>query len=206
MSTRIAVIYYSMTGTVQTLAEAIAEGAEETGAEVRLRHVEETAPEEAIQSREAWAAHREEVADEPMASVDDLEWADGFALGTPTRFGTPSAQLKQFIDQTGPLWQEGKLADKAATSFTSAMNSNGGNESTLVGLNNVFYHWGSIIVPSGYVDERLFHSGGNPYGTSWATGQDGAAPDDATLTSARIQGQRLARFAALLTEGALVAA
>jgi NAD(P)H dehydrogenase (quinone) len=74
--------------------------------------------------------------------VEDLEWADGFALGTPTRFGNVSSQLKQFIDQTGPLWMPGRLADKAATSFTSAINRHGGQESTLPALNNTFYHWG----------------------------------------------------------------
>lgn len=154
-----------------------------------------------IEGVDAWAQHRSEVSDQPVAEIDDLEWADGFAFGTPTRFGTPTAQLKQLIDQTGPLWQQGKLANKAATSFTSSQNHNGGQESTILGLNNVFYHWGSIIVPPGYTDEQLYASGGNPYGTSWSAGSGNESPDEATLASARIQGERLAKFAAILAEG-----
>ncbi len=196
MSTRIAVIYYSSTGHVHALAEAVAQGAEATGAEVRLRRVAELAPAEAIASQDAWQAHhdatRETVTE---ASIDDLDWADGYALGTPTRFGNPTSQLKQFIDQAGPLWAQGKLADKAATSFTSAQNSQGGLESTILAVNNVFYHWGAIIVAPGYTDERLFAAGGNPYGTSFASGQGNPVSEEA-LTAARIQGERLGTFAA----------
>lgn len=201
MSAKIVVAYYSMTGNLHQLAQAVAEGAEDAGAEVRLRHVEETAPEDVIAGQEAWSEHRANVADQPTAEVADLEWANGFAFGTPTRFGTPTAQLKQLIDQAGPLWAAGKLANKAATSFTSSQNHNGGQESTILGLNNVFYHWGSIIVSPGYTDEALYASGGNPYGTSWSAGPDNARPDEATLNSARIQGKRLATVAAVLADG-----
>ena len=199
MPTRIAVIYYSSTGYVHALAQAVAEGAEEAGAEVRLRRVAELAPEQAIEANPAWKAHVEETHhDVPEAAVDDLDWADGYALGTPTRFGNPTSQLKQFIDQTGPLWAEGKLADKAATSFTSAMNAHGGSESTILAVNNVFYHWGAIIVPPGYTDQQLFAAGGNPYGTSYASGQAGAPISEEALVAARIQGKRLAEVAAKL--------
>jgi NAD(P)H dehydrogenase (quinone) len=193
---RVAVIYYSSTGHVHQLATALAEGAESAGAEVRLRLVPELAPPEVIEASPAWARFRAEVSAEvPEASVNDLEWAEGYAFGTPTRFGNPSAQLKQFIDQAGPLWAKGVLADKAATSFTSAMNSHGGSESTILALNNVFYHWGAVIVSPGYTDTRLFASGGNPYGTTWTSGADVGAIDDATRIAARIQGERLAIFA-----------
>ena len=110
--TRIAVIYYSATGNVHGLAQAVAEGAEQAGAEVRLRHVEELASELLISQNQYWGRHRSQVAEAPVATLDDLEWADGFAFGTPTRFGNVAAQLKQFIDQAGQLWQAGKLADK----------------------------------------------------------------------------------------------
>ncbi len=199
MSTRIAVIYYSSTGYVHALAQAVAEGAAETGAEVRLRRVPELAPASAIESNPAWKAHVDAThAEVPEASVEDLDWADGYALGTPTRFGNPTSQLKQFIDQTGPLWAEGKLADKAATSFTSAINAHGGAESTILAVNNVFYHWGAIIVAPGYTDQQLFAAGGNPYGTFYASGQSGDPVSGEALTAARIQGRRLATVASKL--------
>jgi NAD(P)H dehydrogenase (quinone) len=197
--TAIAVIYYSATGNVHRLAEAIAAGAQSVDAETRLRRVPELAPEEAIQANPAWAEHREATVDVPEASLDDLRWADGIALGTPTRYGNPAAQLKQFIDSTGGLWRAGELADKAATSFTSARNAHGGQESTILALNNVLYHWGSIIVAPGYTSELVFGSGGNPYGTSWASG-GGSGPDESTLKTAEYQGRRLTQIARLLAK------
>lgn len=156
----IAIIYYSATGNVHQLAGALGRGAQHAGAEVRLRKVPELAPEDAILANAAWAEHRQATVDVPEASLADLRWADGFAFGTPTRFGTPAAQLKQFIDTTSSLWRNGELAGKAATSFTSSRNAHGGPESTLLSLNNVFYHWGSVIVPPGYTHARVSASGG----------------------------------------------
>jgi NAD(P)H dehydrogenase (quinone) len=137
-------------GNVDGLARAVAEGAEEGGAEVRLRHVEELASELMISQNQHWGRHRSRVADAPVASLDDLAWADGVALGSPTRFGNVAAQLKQFVDQAGVLWQRGDLADEVATAFRSAQNPHGGQESTILALNNTFYHWGMVIVPLGY--------------------------------------------------------
>ncbi len=195
MSTRVAVIYYSATGSVHALARAVAEGAGVNGAEVRLRRVDELAPDEAIDSNPAWRAHVDATSGEVQkAQVSDLEWASAMAFGTPTRFGLPAAQLKQFMDQTGRLWQAGGLADKPVTSFTSAQNRHGGQESTLLALNNTFYHWGSIIVPPGYTDGSVFAAGGNPYAASWATA-DGPSPDRNALAMAHYQGRRLARIA-----------
>lgn len=101
---------------------------------MRLRHVEELASELVISQNQYWGRHRSEVEDEPVASLEDLEWADGVALGTPTRFGNVAAQLEQFMDQAGRLWQQGKLADKVATAFTSSMTTHGGQESTILAL------------------------------------------------------------------------
>lgn len=201
MPARIAVIYYSATGNVHALAEAVAAGAGATDAEVRLRRVRELAPEETIQANQAWAAHRDATVEQvPEASIDDLDWADGYAFGTPTRFGNPTAQLKQFIDLAGPLWAQGRLANKAATSFTSAQNDGGGLESTILAVNNVFYHWGAIIVPPGYTDRAVLPAGGNPYGTSFASGSgEGPVPEE-TLAAARHQGRRLAEVAQRLTD------
>ena len=126
--------------------------------------------------------------------------------------GSPSArprasvcrrpQLKQFIDQTGPLWVQGQLSNKVATSFTSASNAHGGQESTLLALNNVFYHWGSVVVPPGYTHPVLYAAGGNPYGTSYASGSDDGSVTREALTAAHYQGHRLAQYASrLVTRG-----
>jgi NAD(P)H dehydrogenase (quinone) len=198
MEARVAVIYYSATGNVHGLAHAIAEGAEAAGAEVRLRHVEELASELMISQNQYWGRHRSLVENEPVATVADLEWADGIAFGTPTRFGNVAAQLKQLIDQAGRLWQEGKLADKIATSFTSSQTAHGGQESTILALNNTFYHWGMLVLPLGYTVQEVFAAGGNPYGSSFVSGHRVTGPDDEALGLAHYQGQRLARFAAVV--------
>jgi NAD(P)H dehydrogenase (quinone) len=200
MGTRILVTYYSATGSVYRLAKAVQEGAEAAGAEVRLRRVAELAPPEAIASNPDWARHKAETDDEvDVATLDDLEWADGYAFGTPTRYGAPAAQLKQFIDTAGALWQAGKLADKPVTAFVSSAERHGGQEATILSLNNVFYHWGCVILPLGYTDDIVYAAGGNPYGTSWPAGFPSAMPDDHALECARYQGGRLARFAEVLT-------
>jgi NAD(P)H dehydrogenase (quinone) len=200
-SVNAAIIYYSATGTVHALARAVAEGAEKAGANVRLRKVAELAPPEAINASPDWARHRQEAADVPEASLDDLDWADAVLFGTPTRFGTPSSQIKQFIDTTGPLWARGGLADKVYSAFTSSNTTHGGQESTLLGLGNVFYHWGGIIVPPGYTDPVQFKTG-NPYGTSHRAG-DGP-PDDVALEAARYQARRAVTTAAALKAGRAV--
>ena len=194
--TKIAVIYYSATGNVHALAEAVAEGAAEAGAEVRLRRVAELAPEEAIDSNPAWRANADATADIPLATNEDVRWADGLALGSPTRFGNVSAQLKEFLDRTGPLWFAGELANKVATGFTSATNLHGGNESTLLAMYNTLYHWGAIVVTPGYTDESVTQAGGNPYGTSHASG--GGLPGPEVLAAARYQGRRLAAIAEVI--------
>ena len=193
---RIAVIFYSSTGNVHRLATALAEGAAAEGAEVRLRPVAELAPPEAIAQNARWAAHREATADEPVATVDDLAWADGFAFGSPTRFGLPAAQLKQFLDQTGGLWARNVLVDKVGTAFTSASTGHGGLEATVLAINTVLYHWGSIVLPLGYTDASVKLTG-NPYGSSWVSVK-GSEPDEAALATAHHQGRRLARVASAL--------
>ncbi|MFF7394390.1 NAD(P)H:quinone oxidoreductase [Streptomyces scabiei] len=199
MSAHVLVVYYSATGSVHRLARAVAEGAESSGAEVRLRRVAELAPDEAIAANPDWSAHhRETESTVEVAELADLEWADGYAFGTPTRYGAPAAQLKQFIDTAGSLWQEGKLADKPVTAFVSSAERHGGQESTILSLNNVFYHWGAVIVPLGYTDDAVYASGGNPYGTSWPAGFPSILPDETALACARFQGARLARFTTLL--------
>ncbi len=196
----VTVIYYSATGNLHGLAGAVAEGAEAAGAEVRLRHVEELASELMISQNQYWGRHRSQIADAPVATLDDLEWADGVAFGSPTRFGNVAAQLKQFIDQAGRLWQEGKLADKVATAFTSSQTTHGGQESTILALNNTLYHWGMLILPLGYTVQEVFAAGGNPYGTSFTSGHTVTGPDELALALARYQGERLARYASVIAE------
>ena len=200
-ATKIAVVYYSATGNVHGLAQAVAAGADEAGAEVRLRHVEELASELLISQNQYWGRHRSDVAEAPVASLDDLEWADGVAFGSPTRFGNIAAQLKQFIDQAGALWQAGKLADKVATSFTASQTAHGGQETTILALHNTLYHWGMLILPLGYTVHEVFAAGGNPYGSSFVSGHTVTGPDEGALAVARYQGRRLAHFAAVIAEG-----
>lgn len=176
----IAVIYYSSTGNAYTVAQAVEAGAHSCGAEVRLRKVRGTATQ-----------------DVPEAAPEDLEWADGFAFGTPTRFGAMSAELKAYLDNTGSLWMKGALADKAATAFVGASYPHGGQETTLLTIYNVMYSWGAIIVPPGYTDPSVGKGGGNPYGTSYTDPRGGALPPE-VLAAARYQGVRLARYAAVL--------
>ncbi len=201
MTVKVAIVYYSATGTVHSLAQAVAEGAAYAGADVRLRRVPELAPDSAIDTNPQWRRHVDATTSVVEASIEDLAWADAFAFGTPTRFGAPAAQLKQFLDQAGGLWQEGLLADKPATAFTSAYNRHGGSEATILSLGNVFYHWGALIVPPGYTDPVVYAAGGNPYGTSHVAGPTGDDSDTATLEAASYQGRRLAEITIRLLAG-----
>lgn len=200
MAVKVAVVYYSATGTTYALAKAIVEGAESAGAEVRLRKVHELAPEEAIASNAGWAAHRLETQDVPEATLADLEACDALIFGSPTRYGLPAAQLKQFLDTTGPLWATGKLVNKITSGFTSAATLHGGQESTILALYNTFYHWSSITVAPGYADPIQF-AAGNPYGTSFVSQNGAAKPDDTALNAARFQGRRVAEIATRLNAG-----
>jgi NAD(P)H dehydrogenase (quinone) len=197
MSVNVAVIYYSATGTVFELAKAAATAAEKAGAEVRLRKVRELAPDEAIASNEGWAQATQHVVE---ASLADLEWADAIILGAPTRYGLPAAQMKQFLDTTGPLWAQGKLINKIATSFTATSTRHGGQESTILALNNTFYHWGSIIVPPGYADPIQFASG-NPYGASHTSNNGQDMPGEVELGAIEFQTKRAVEIAETFQRG-----
>ena len=194
MNVKVAVIYYSATGTTYKLARGIEEGARAAGAEVRLRKARELAPEEAIKSNRGWSAHRLETQSIEEEQLGDLEWADVIIFGTPTRYGLPTAQLKQFIDTTGGLWATGKLVNKIVSSFTSAATMHGGHETTVTALNNTFYHWGAIIVSPAYADPVQFQAG-NPYGTSFTSNNGELKPDETALAAARFQGKRVTEVA-----------
>jgi len=201
MKTKTAIIYYSATGGTYGLALALAEGAYEADGDVRLRKVRELAPEATIASNAGWSAHRLETQNVLEASLEDLEWADAIMFGTPTRFGLPSAQLKQFIDACSPLWEAGKLVNKVVSSFTSAATAHGGQEATVLSLNTAFYHWGCLIVPPGYTDAAQF-AAGTPYGASFTSDNGTIPPDEVALAAARHQGRRTVQVARQFLAGA----
>jgi NAD(P)H dehydrogenase (quinone) len=198
--TNLAVVYYSSTGTIAGIAKEISQAAEKAGAEVRLLKVAELAPQAAIDSNPAWAANVAATADIPLATPDDMEWADAVIFGSPTRYGNIASQLKQFIDTLGSLWAQGKLADKVYSGFTSSATAHGGQESTLLALYNSFHHFGGIVVAPGYTDPAKF-ADGNPYGTSHIDAQGNNPIDDTTRTAARIQGERVVKIASALKAG-----
>jgi NAD(P)H dehydrogenase (quinone) len=193
MSVNVAVVYYSTYGHNHQMAEAAAEAARGAGAEVRLRKVRETAPQDVIDAQDAWKAQQEAQQDVPEATLDDMEWADAYFLSSPTRYGGAASQMRSFIDTLGPLWQRGALADKAFTATTSAQNPHGGQETTLLTLYVTAMHWGCVLVPPGYTDDSLYAAGGNPYGVS-VTAADPDVSDEA-LAAIRHQARRLVRFA-----------
>ncbi|MEV7991300.1 NAD(P)H:quinone oxidoreductase [Streptomyces sp. NPDC086077] len=191
---KLAIVYYSSTGTITEIAKELNEAGVKAGAEVRLLKVAELAPQAAIDSNPAWAANYAATADTPEATPDDVEWADAVIFGTPTRFGNVSSQLKQFIDTLGGLWAQGKLADKVYSGFVSSATAHAGQESTLLALYNSIHHFGGLTVTPGFTDPNKF-TDGNPYGTSHVDAQGSNPVDDVTRTAARIQVERVIRIA-----------
>lgn len=175
---KLAVIYYSSTGTNTQLARWAKEAGEEAGAEVRLLKVAELAPKEVIEKSPAWMANVEDTKDIPIASSEDLVWADAVIFSTPTRFGNICSQMKQFIDLQGGIWSEGKLTNKVVSAMASAQNPHGGQEVTIKALYATMMHWGTIIAAPGYTDASVYPAGGNPYGTSVTQGKDGKMVED----------------------------
>ncbi len=174
----LAVVFYSMSGTNYQLAKWAEEGAKAAGAEVKVLKVEELAPESVIEGNEAWKNTVEATKDVPVATSDDLEWADAIIFSVPTRFGNMPSQMKQFLDIQGGLWANGKTINKVVSGMTSAQNPHGGQEATLLSLYTSMMHWGAIIATPGYTDPVIFGSGGNPYGTSVTVDQDGKMVED----------------------------
>lgn len=179
---KLAIVYYSATGTVRTMAQRLAETGAAAGAEVRLRSVERrpTGGEEAAtdeQRAEAEAGRSAEA-----VTPDDIVWADAVLFGSPTRYGNVAGQLKVFIDSLGAQWGQGLLADKVYAGFTSTSTQHGGQETTLLALYNTIYHFGGIIVPPGYTDPSKFVDG-NPYGVSHVASESGQPLGDVTTTA-----------------------
>ncbi|NLK43389.1 MAG: NAD(P)H:quinone oxidoreductase [Tissierellia bacterium] len=175
---KLAVIYYSATGINYQLAKMAEEGGIEAGAEVRVLKVPELIPEEVINNNPGMKANADATKDVPVATGEDLVWADAIIFSVPTRFGNLASQMKNFIDMQGGLWAEGKLMNKVVSAMSSAQNPHGGQEATIKALYTSMMHWGAIIVAPGYTDPSIFAAGGNPYGTSVTQGQDGRMVED----------------------------
>ncbi|TCP20296.1 NAD(P)H dehydrogenase (quinone) [Scopulibacillus darangshiensis] len=197
---KLAVIYYSMTGTNYELAKWAKEAGQEAGAEVRVRKVQELAPQSAVESNKAWKAHHEATKDVPEATNDDLLWADAIIFSVPTRFGNVPSQIKQFLDMTGGIWAEGKLVNKVVSAMTSAQNPHGGQEETIRSLYTTMFHWGAIIAAPGYTDGSIFAAGGNPYGTSVTVDQEGNMIED-VQAAVKHQAKRTVTVASWVKQG-----
>ena len=170
---KLAIIYYSSTGTNYTLAREAETAAKDLGVEnIRFKRVEETVPKEVIKENEDWHNHYQETKEIETATVEDLDWADAIIFSYPTRYGDAPSQFKSLVDSTGGLWQNGKLVNKVVTGMTSAANPHGGQEGTLLSLYKTMMHWGAIIAAPGYSDPVIFETGGNPYGFSMIGGSD----------------------------------
>lgn len=197
---KLAIIYYSSTGINYKLAKMAEEGALEAGAEVRVRKVPELMPEEVINSNPSMKANAEATMDVPVATSQDLEWADAIIFSVPTRFGNLASQMKNFIDMQGGLWAQGKLTNKVVSAMSSAQNPHGGQEATIKSLYTSMMHWGAIIVPPGYTDGSIFKAGGNPYGTSVTQGQDGNMVED-VKDAVKHQAKRTVEVASWIKKG-----
>lgn len=170
---KLAVIYYSSTGTNYQLAQWAEKAGKDAGAaEVKLLKIAETAQQEAIAENKEWKDHLEATKDVPEVSLKDLEWADAVVFSAPTRYGNLPSQVAAFFDTTGGLWFTGKLANKVVSGMTSAQNTHGGQETTLLSLYKTMHHWGAIVAAPGYTNDVLFAAGGNPYGVSVTAGKE----------------------------------
>jgi NAD(P)H dehydrogenase (quinone) len=196
---KVFVLFYSAYGHIYKMAEAIAEGVREVeGAEVELRRVPETLPQEVLEKTGALEAQKA-FAHVPVATVDDLASADAVIFGTPTRFGNMVGQMRQFLDATGQLWVQGALVGKVGSVFTSSATQHGGQESTILSFHTTLLHHGMVIVGLPYafqgqmrIDET---TGGSPYGASTIAGQGERMPSENELDAARFQGKHVASIA-----------
>ncbi|GLK84464.1 NAD(P)H:quinone oxidoreductase type IV [Ancylobacter defluvii] len=195
---KVLVLYYSSYGHIETMAEAVAEGARETGADVVVKRVPETVPEEI-----AKANHFKLDQKAPVATVDELKDYDAIIFGAGTRFGTVASQMRAFIDQTGGLWFTGGLVGKVGSVFTSSATQHGGQESTILGFVPTLLHHGMVVVGLPYAFQGQMGldeiKGGSPYGASTITDGDGSRqPSKIELDAARYQGKHVATIAGKL--------
>jgi NAD(P)H dehydrogenase (quinone) len=195
---KILVLYYSSYGHIETLARAVAEGAASVeGVEVTVKRVPELMPEDV--ARKAGVKLDQEA---PFATPQELADYDGIIFGTPTRFGNMAAQMRNFLDQTGRLWTDGKLIGKPGSVFTSTA-THAGNETTITSFHSTLLHHGMVVVGLPYSAPELSDvselRGGSPYGASTVAGPDNKrTPTDIELSLARFQGAHVAKLAVKL--------
>lgn len=195
---RVLVLYYSAYGHIETMANAVAEGAKSAGADVVVKRVPELVPEEV-----AKASHFKLDQAAPIATIEELAEYDAIIVGAGTRFGTVASQMRNFWDQTGGLWAEGKLVGKLGSVFTSSATQHGGQESTILGFIPTFLHQGMAVagLPYAFAGQMGTEEvkGGSPYGASTITNGDGSRqPSEIELEGAKYQGAHVARLAAKL--------
>lgn len=199
------VVFYSMYGHIQKMAEAVAEGAKQvSGAEVEIKRVPETLSGDILQAMGAAEAQQAMAKQYDEVSHADLESADAILFGTPTRFGNMIGQMREFLDSTGPQWQSGALIGKVGSVFASTATQHGGQESTILSTQITLLHHGMVITGLPYgrfpgqmtMDEM---TGGSPYGATTITGGDGSRmPSENELEGARVQGRYAAEVASKL--------
>ena len=193
---KVLVLYYSAYGHIETMANAVAEGARSAGAEVTVKRVPELVPLEV-----AKASYYKVDQEAPVADPNELDQYDAIIVGAGTRFGTMASQMRNFWDQTGGLWMKGGLVGKVGSAFTSSATQHGGQESTILGFIPTLLHQGMIVVGLPYAFQGQMGleeiKGGSPYGASTITGGDGARqPSEIELEAARFQGAHVAKIAA----------
>ncbi|MDP9995192.1 NAD(P)H dehydrogenase (quinone) [Variovorax boronicumulans] len=196
--TKVLVLYYSSYGHIETMAQAVADGARSGGADVAVKRVPELVPEAA-----AKATHFKVDQAAPLATIEELPDYDAIIIGVPTRFGGMPAQMKNFLDQTGGLWFTGKLIGKIGAVFTSTGSQHGGQESTILSTHTLLLHHGMVIVglPYSWAGQMKLDeiTGGSPYGATTIAGADGTRqPSLNELEGARFQGKHVASIAAKL--------
>ncbi len=198
---RILILYYSMTGNVYKMAKLVAEGVREAGAEAVIKTVPELMPEELIRANELIVAAKKEQAEVPIATVEELADYEGIIVGTPTRFGNMTAQMRNFWDQTGSHWVQGSLIGKPVGVFCSTASLHGGQETTIISSMMTFFHQGMIIVGVPYSVQALVttNAGGTPYGPSHVSGHPPTNPiTEHEAEICRALGKRVAEVAAKL--------
>jgi NAD(P)H dehydrogenase (quinone) len=195
---KVLVLYYSSYGHIEQMANAVAEGARQAGAEVTVKRVPELVPEE-IARKSGFKLDQKA----PVATIEELPSYDAIIFGTGTRYGNMTAQMKNFIDQTGPLWARGALVGKVGSVFTSSATQHGGQESTILTFHPVLLHLGMVIVGLPYAFQGQMGvsevMGNSPYGASTIASGDGSRqPSQVELDGARFQGRHVADIAAKL--------
>ena len=205
MSVKIQVVFYSMYGHIYEMAKAVAEGASQVeNTDIEVLQVAELVPEKVLIESGA-KVKRDAFAHIPYAEPNHLAEADAIIFGTPTRFGNMSAQMRNFLDQTGGLWMKGSLIGKVGSVFVSTATQHGGQETTITGFHTTLLHLGMLIVGVPYSEQRLLNmdeiTGGTPYGASTLAGSDGARqPSENELAIARFQGRHVADIARRLKQ------